>query len=166
MPIIIIGSFSFVFQSSVSTIRHQEYLINCPYPIYEGIAENVNINDVHVTYTIAHNRDINGNTTTVDKDKVGTEFECTVTNGLFGVSTATRQYGATLFDSINYGYTGYLSDAITQFFQKVQAQSIKIYLLYDAPAQVTQLQWWTYINYILTAFVGLGLFMLARSGSG
>lgn len=156
------GVFSFVFQSSVEEIRHQEFLINCPYPMYEGVAQNVAITDVYVTYTIAHDKDINGNATSIDRDKVGTEFECTVTDGLFGVSTATRQYGATLFDVINYGYTGYLSDAITQFFQKAQAQVIKLYLIYDAPAQVTNLAWWSYVNYILTAFIGLGIFMVAR----
>src|SRR5688572_25870164 len=98
------GIFSFVFQSSVDAIADQEFLINCPYPLYEGVAEDVTIENVYVTYTIAHDRDINGNATSIDRDKVGTEFECTVTNGLYGVSAGTRQYGATLFDTINYGY--------------------------------------------------------------
>lgn len=158
------GIFSFVFQSSVTAIREQEFIINCPYPIYEGVAQNVTISDVYVTYIIDHDEDINGNATTNDQDKVGTEFECTVTGGLFGVSTATREYGVTLFNTINYGYTGYLTDAITQFFQKAQANVVKLYLIYDAPAQVTNLSWWTYINYVLTAFIGFGIFMMVRRG--
>lgn len=162
LPIIIMGLFSFVFQSSVNAIADQEFLINCPYPIYEGVAEDVTITNVYVTYTIQHDKDINGNVTTNDQSKVGTEFECTVTSGLYGVTTSTREYGATLFNTINYGYTGYLSDAITQFFAKAQAQIIKLYLIYDAPAQVTQLEWWSYVNYVLTAFIGLGIFMMVR----
>lgn len=104
-------------QSALVEIEDEIYLMNCPLPIYEGVATNVAISGFAVLYDIEHNKDINGNTTTNDAEKVGTEFDCNADGGLFGVSTTIRQYGVTLFDFIPYGFVGFLSDWFSHTFE-------------------------------------------------
>lgn len=108
-------------ETSVRNIEGQLFIANCPAPIFEGIVTDLNIDGFAVIYNVTHNRDINGNVTANDQDKVGTEFECTFVNDQFQVSTATRQYGATLFDFIPYGWFGYVADWLSQQLSKVGA---------------------------------------------
>ncbi len=124
--IIILGIVGNTGQSSILNIQDQLFLINCPDPIFEGVATNVTISGFAVFYTITHDRDINGNFTSNDQDKVGTEFDCTVTNHLFGVSTSTREYGATLFSVINYGWFGYVADWLSHTLEKASSLFVLI----------------------------------------
>lgn len=164
LPIIFIAVLNFIFIASLSGINKHAYIINCPYPIYEGVATNVTITGLTVSYDIIHNKDINGNTTTTDKDKVGTRFDCTSNSSgsLLGVSTTTRQYGATLFDAIAYGWTGYVSESITKFFEKVNAGTQLVYAYLTAPAQVTGQVFFNYIYVVLIGLVGLGVLLIVR----
>ena len=119
--IIILGTVSNTGQTSIRNIQGQLFIANCPSPIFEGRADNVDISGFAVTYNVTHGVDIDGNPTANDQDKIGTNFECTMTNGLFEVSTATRQYGATLFSVIPYGWVGYISDWLSLQLSKMQA---------------------------------------------
>jgi len=124
--IIILGIASNTGQSSILNIQDQLFIINCPYPIYEGVATDVDISGFTVIYNVTHDRDINGNFTSNDQDKVRTEFDCTVTNHLFGVSVSTRQYGATAFSAIPYGWVGYVADWLSHTLQNAGATFILI----------------------------------------
>jgi len=160
-PTIFLLTLIFIFQSSIDAIEGQQFIINCPYPIYEGVIANVGdlaVDGVFVKYNVTHNRDINGNTTTNDQDKVGTRFECDSN----GVSAGTREYGKTLFDFIPYGWLGYTADSITAFFSSVQARVVLLFIYFDAPAQVSGLSFFTFINVFLLGLVSLGGFMVAR----
>lgn len=119
--IIILGIISNTGQSSIKNIQSQLFIANCPNPIFEGVATDVDISGFAVVYNVTHNKDINGNPTTNDQDKVGTKFECTTPNNLFQVTTTTRQYGATLFSAIPYGWVGYIADWLSLQLSKMQA---------------------------------------------
>jgi hypothetical protein len=119
--LIIMGIVSNTSENSFTRIEDQIYLMDCPYPIYEGVAENLDIVGLTVNYTIAHDRDINGNTTSVDADKVGTSFECSIVSlGLKSVTSSTHQYAVTTF-GFNWGYVGFLADSLTTTILKVQS---------------------------------------------
>lgn len=146
-----------MFQSSVAEIRKQDFLLNCPYPIYQGDATLTGIIDTRLNYTVAYSA---SNTT-------GSFFVCTIQpNGLFSASELTKPYGATLFNSIPYGYFGYLGDSIATFGQKVQPFFYKLYLMVQAPTIVTNLSIFTYLNILLGGFIALGTFMVIRGNGG
>jgi hypothetical protein len=119
--LIIMGIVSNTSEDSFTRVEDQIFLMNCPYPLYEGVAENLSIEGLVLNYTIAHNRDINGNTTTTDSDKVGGSFECHLNGtGLKGASFSTHQYAITTF-GFNWGYVGFLADSLTTTIVKVQS---------------------------------------------
>jgi hypothetical protein len=119
--LLIMGIVSNASEDSFTRVEDQIFLMNCPFPLYEGVAENLNIDGLTLNYTIAHNRDINGNTTTVDSDKVGGSFECHLNGvGLKASSFSTHQYAITTF-GFNWGYVGYLADSLTTTILKIQA---------------------------------------------
>lgn len=131
--LMILAIVSNVNQTSINNIEDQIFLMNCPLPIYEGVASGnpvtltpINITGFSVEYFILHNRDINGNSTSNDQDKVGTEFDCNANNGLFGASVTTRQYGITLFNFIPYGFVGYLADWLSHTFENLSALFVLI----------------------------------------
>lgn len=106
---------------STANIQDQIYLNNCPMPIYDGVATITDVNDFGVTYTL-----VNGNGTSNE----GTYFECSVTAHLNGANTIIKEYGATLFSTIPYGWLGYIADYITSGFQHLQAFfTMVVYLL-------------------------------------
>lgn len=59
----------------------------------------------------------------------------------------------------------YASHSMSAFFQKTQAFFTMAWLYFNAPAEVTGLSFFTYIQGLLSLFVGLGLFMVIR-GNG
>lgn len=119
--LMILAIVSNISQASLDNIQDQIFLMNCPLPIYEGIARNVTITGFAITFDIEHNIDINNNSTTNDQDKVGTEFDCSAEDGLYGVNVGARQYGITLFSFIPYGQIGYLSDWLSHTFENLGA---------------------------------------------
>lgn len=133
-------------------------MTNCPLPIYQGNVTNVNIDGLNVTYDVEYT---SGNTT-------GSFFECGYTTEpvLLSVNEITKEYGATAFDFIPFGWLGYVADWITALGQKIQAQLTVIWLFINAPAEVTDLSFFTYIQLVLIALMGFGGFLAVRSGSG
>lgn len=107
---------SIVSNSSTESLRNieeQVFLINCPLPIYDGIAVLNSINGYSINYTVTH-----GNTTEGD----GTLFICSIDSitGAFTASTVIKPYGsASFFDVIPIGWLGYVADTITSAFDSV-----------------------------------------------
>lgn len=99
--------------TSSANMQDQIFFMNCPFPIYDGIASLTDIDDFSVSYTVAY-----GNGTSND----GTFFECTVDGShLKGANTIIKEYGATFFDTIPYGWLGYIADYISVGLQHLQA---------------------------------------------
>jgi hypothetical protein len=99
--------------TSSQNIQNQIFLQNCPMPIYAGIATLTDIDDFSVTYTVEYSATNN----------TGTYFECSIDSitGQPSANTVIKQYGATLFDTIPYGWLGYVADYISAGFARLQA---------------------------------------------
>lgn len=161
LPIIIIAVLSFAFQSSVEEITFQQFRLACPYPVYQGnvtIGDPFLIDGINVNYTITYAGNITSN---------GVRFQCLANPGPGPdtgdpiVNTSGEQYGATFF-GIPWGWIGYVSHTMTEFFNKVDASAKLVYLFVFAPAEATDLPWFIYANVILLGFVSLGIFMVIR----
>lgn len=146
-----------MFQSSVAEIKRQDFLLNCPYPIYQGDVTLNNIIDTRVNYTVTYSA----------SNQTGSFIECKIlSNGLFQANDIAKPYGVTLFNTIPYGYFGYIGDSLASFGQKIQPFFYKIYLMVQAPTIVTNLSIFTYVNMILGGFVAIGVFMVIRGNGG
>lgn len=150
LPIIIIGLMSFVFQSNLEELSVQQLRLNCPYPLINTNVTNLNTDGVFVTY----------NTTFDDTPTKVTVFFCGE-NGVGSANSAVYTFSSGWFDA-GQGWLAYMSDSMSAFFQKIDAGSRMLYLLVQAPAVVTGLAWFTYLNIILIAFIILGAFMIVR----
>lgn len=154
------GIMSFIFQSNVQDIEFQTLRLNCPYPIIHGNVTNINLDPDGTNITF----DVDYANTAFANDV--TKFECTQDDitGNLGISTvyynSTESYFPT-FDNA-FAWLGHAQMSLVTFFDKIIALATTIYLLVDAPAQATNLSWFTYLNIILVAFIGLGLFMVVR----
>lgn len=146
---------AFIFSSELTELEGRIYLMNCPYPSFSAFPYNVTINNVNVEYEL--------NYTGFENDLF--IFTCSVAeNGTFGVSIASFESTEgffSLFDNA-FAWIGYVYSSITVFFGKVVSFFIVIWTLFDAPAEVTGFSFFTYINILLSAFVGLGTFMVMR----
>ena len=114
--LIFLGIVSNSSSDSLDNIEEQIFLMNCPMPIFNGIATLNSIDGYAVNYTISYPT-LNGTSTE------GTKFICTIDSITqnFSASTSIEPYGATLFDFIPFGWLGYLADVLTAMFQSVQA---------------------------------------------
>lgn len=89
--------------------------MNCPLPIYNGIATLNSIDGYVLNYTISYN-----NTVTSD----GTFFRCSLdllSNPHFNASGEIKEYGYTLFSAIPIGWLGYVSDSLSVLWQRIYA---------------------------------------------
>lgn len=99
--------------TSTDNIEEQIFYMNCPSPIFDGVATLTDINDYGVTYTVVYG---NGTSNT------GTFFECSIDGaGLRSANTIIKEYGATFFDTIPYGWLGFVADYISSGLQHAQA---------------------------------------------
>jgi hypothetical protein len=116
MFLIFLGIVSNSSSDSLDNIEEQIFLMNCPMPIFNGIATLNSIDGYAVNYTVSYPA-LNGTATE------GTKFICTIDSITqnFSASTSIEPYGATLFDFIPFGWLGYLADILTAMFQSVQA---------------------------------------------
>lgn len=111
--LILLGFVSNSSDASIDKIENQMFLMNCPLPIYDGVATLNSIEGFALNYTVTYG---NGTTNT------GTMFECSIQDGnLFNANTIIKEYGATLFDFIPYGWLGFVADFLTGVFQQLQA---------------------------------------------
>lgn len=156
MPLIFFATLIFIFQSGLTEVNAQIWKTNCPLPIYDGIASNLTINGVVLEYDVTYGNGTENN---------GTFFECGNVGELLNANTIIKEYGATLFDFIPYGWLGFVGDTISATFAKIQNAVGIIWLFINAPAEVTDLEFFTYIQIMLLAFIGFGTFLAIRSGA-
>lgn len=145
---------AFIFSSSLEAIDVQLLKMNCPYPVFSADVNNVNINGTQVTYEIVYN-------TTFANDIF--VFNCGGDNLM---SVSVTYYDSVegffaLFDNA-FAWIGYVYFSILAFFGKVVAFGSLIFLVVNAPAVVTGLAFFSYINLVLLSFIGLGAFMVVR----
>lgn len=148
---------SFIFQSGLEDIDDKVYLTNCPYPTFGIAPYDVNIENNRVTYSLNYS-DANAGDVYV--------FNCYIDTGnqaLQVIHYDSSDGFFSLFDNA-FAWIGYAYNSITAFFQKAQANIDLVYTYIDAPAQVTQFAFFSYVNGILVAMVILGIFLMVRGG--
>lgn len=162
IPLIILISLAFVFSNSTSNINRQQFVLNCPYPILNGIATfgsppfiPVGQNANRLNYTVTWNNNTHGSF-----------FEChldPLSNPQQGATIIIKNYGASTFGgAIPYGWYAWLGDSITAFFGKLSPFVAMIYEMFNAPAQISGLVWFTYAQLILLALIGIGIVLAIR----
>lgn len=114
--IIILLTMSLVSNSgatAIGNIENEIFLMNCPFPIADQIATLQSIDGFQINYTIS----TFGNGTTYE----GTDFNCYIDpiTGAFTANTEIKEYGATLFSVIPYGYFGFILDWSTTLIDKI-----------------------------------------------
>lgn len=161
LPTIILALLLFVFQSSITAIEQNQTIMNCPFPINSGIGNLTAFqNPPQINYTQTFDTD--------SSDYHVTTFECEFDPTSEGASINTRVYTAdttnTWFDFTNRasGYMFYISEVIDTIGIRLNAFGNLLWLNLTAPAQVTGLDWFNYVELILVTFIGLGVFMIAR----
>lgn len=159
LPIIILSVFIFAFQENTQDIAVAQTILNCPYPINSGIATLSGVQSNFppvVNYTVANDP---SNST----DYNVTLFICGADTVTGNPTVSTDVYTATSnwFD-VTTGFLFYLSESIQTFFDKVIAGGNLLYLILFAPAQVTGLAWFAYIEVVLFSFIAIGAFMIVR----
>lgn len=162
VPLIILLSLAFVFSDNLSNISEQQFLMNCPYPILNGIANfgspaviPPNSNANRLNYTVSWNNNTHGSFFECKLDPFG--------NPPQQGNLIIKNYGASTFGgAIPYGWYAWLGDTIVQFFSKLQPFLTMIYIMFNAPAEISGFPWFTYINVGLLAFIGLGITLAIR----
>lgn len=162
LPILFMVVLAFIFQESLEELTNQQFLLSCPYPIQDGIAtlNGIEDNGIFLNYTIAYG--------SLETGYNGTYFQCTLdplSDPPRGANAQIKPYGATLFSVIPYGQLAYYGDTVYHFFTKWEPAIRMVWLFWNAPALVTGLAFFSYINGVLTGLVILGGFLVIRSGS-
>lgn len=159
LPIIILSVLIFAFQSSVEAIDVQQTKLNCPYPVNSGVATLAPIQNNFppvVNYTVvsdaSNSTEYNVSIFNCGEDSITHEPQVSVE-----VYTATSNW----FD-VTQGFLFYLSEVIQAFVDKVISVGTLLYLILFAPAEVTGLAWFAYVEVVLFSFVAIGAFMVIR----
>lgn len=161
MPILFLAITIFIFQSSLTEVNNTLFLLNCPYPIYGGYPINVNItnSDTQVEYDVVRDDTNSSSTRTI------TVFECDIDElaepDAPTVSTIITEFDENIFTN-TLGFLYYIGQSIVEFVLKIGHFFSLIFLFFNAPAEVTGLSFFTYINVILLAFIAIGTFMIIR----
>lgn len=151
-PTIFLLTLIFIFQSALTEIKLQQFLYNCPYPQGNRFVSNVTIvDDIRVTYE----ETFTGNGT-------GSRFECTINDSLESINVSTFNYEQIDFSVVPSGWLTYASHSMTAFFQKTSAFFNMVWLYFNAPAEVSGLSFFTFINGFLVFLIGLGGFFAIR----
>lgn len=156
-PAIIFFILAFIFSTQLTGIGNQQYLVNCPLPLPNGAISNVTISNNHLVYVVTQSGLLNNQT--------GVFFDCHIdplTNQQ-SFSSIIKPYGAT-FAGIPYGQIGFFGDNMYALLAKIQP-AINLLINYaNAPAQVTNLVWFTYVDIFLLMLIALGVVLVVRSG--
>lgn len=171
-PLFFLVILDVIFGVQLTQVYAEQFVANCPYPIFEGTVSNIQSvpasNPIRITYNINHGHDINGNITNDQSKMVGTVFRCEIdhTSSIptYGVVTGTREYGDKLFSAFPWGYLGYLSDYLSTWGVKAGATLNLTWTYFNAPAIVTSWDFFTVINLVLAFLTGLGGFLALRGG--
>lgn len=161
-PVIFLIITALVFASSLREIKLQQFLLSCPYPIYNGDVVNASLPETGTgwlfTYTV-----VQGNAT---QNQDGKFFDCRIDRlaepDAPSVSIINKEYGATLFSTIPYGYFAYLADNLVVTFGKLTPFFTILVTVFNAPAVVSGITWFGYVNIILIVFIAVGITMVIR----
>lgn len=171
LPLLIFAIILFIFSSQLgSALTNQQYLLNCPYPISNAVIAqhsvgNMTVSEIQVVGTVVEYNLTYGNANQTDK---GTFFQCSIGNGVVGgshdVFAQQKPYGA-YFAGIPYGQIAFVGDTIWVATGKLQPILVEAYMYFNAPAQVTGLTFFQFVEGFLLLMVGIGVFLAIRSGS-
>lgn len=159
LPTIILAVLIFVFQSSVNDIIQHQTIMNCPFPINSGIGNLTAFqNPPQINYTLTADSDVSDYHVTV--------FECEFDPTSSGASINTRVYtGANSWFEVTGRASGYMF-YITEYFEtigtRINAFGNMLWVLFNAPSEVTGLSWFIFVQVFLLLFIALGLFMIIR----
>lgn len=151
-PALFLGILLFIFQSTTNEIEVQQLRFNCPYPLLNKNVTDIEIRDTNVFYNVT---EINA-----QSSSQVSVFKCGE-SGQMQVIESVYTYASGIFDA-QQAFIGYLSASMSAFFDKIVSGANVIYLIMTAPAQVTGLAFFNYIEIFLFVFIGLGAFMIAR----
>lgn len=159
-PLIFMVTLSFIFQSSVKAITVEQTKLACPPPINAGRANLTGLQQNSfppiVNYTIVPD----GSNST---DYHVTLFRCTedfITHEPqvdVEIYTTTKSW----FD-VGTGTLFYVYSYLSSIGEKLASVGALVYLFVFAPAQVSVLSFFVYINSILIGLIALGVIMVAR----
>lgn len=157
-PLLFFIGLIIIFQSSVTGINNQQFLMNCPFPINSGIATLTDIQNNQVIYTIAYDN--------ATSDYHLTLITCEITGGNQSADTIVFTESSTNWFGIANGYLAYFANVLSQVGLKMQAFFTMIALFINAPAQVSGLPIFTYIQAFLLSMIALGGFFAFRGIGG
>jgi len=125
--VVVIALFAIISNTSpagITAIENQIFLMNCPFPISGGIANNTNIDGLTVTYDLVRDDNLGTYRLTV--------FDCGVVDpDIPTYSASTTVYTATVaWYDLGFNYLAYLMHVISEAGFKIQSFFILIgYLL-------------------------------------
>lgn len=133
--------------------------MNCPFPVNSGIATlNATQYPPQISYDIVPDNDTASYHVTT--------FECQYDDTSTSASVNTRVYTGTdaWYDVTGRasGYMFYISEFFNTIGTRINAFFNSVWLFIDAPAQVSGLAFFTYIQTSLLFMIGLGLFLVVR----
>lgn len=153
-PMLFFVALIFIFQSGLTEISNQQFLMNCPFPVNSGVATISDIENNQVIYTVTYDN--------ATSDYHLTLFECQIVTDLQNANTIVFTEASTNWFGVANGYLAYFANVLSQVGLKLQAFFTMIALFIDAPAQVSGLSFFTYIQIFLLSMTALGGFFAFR----
>jgi len=158
LPVITIVTLGFVFQTNTQQFQVQLIKINCPYPTLNYNISNVNLSGATITY----NQTFDNDPTTLKVFKCGENGASTVAVSSYEFTSNWFGLGEQVFWTAVQSNMAMWSSSMSAFFDKVVALGTLVQLFVNAPAQISALAWWGYVNLILLGFIAIGGFMAVR----
>lgn len=157
-PLLFFVALVFIFQSGLTEISNQQFLMNCPLPINSGVGTISTIENNQLVYTVSYDN--------ATSDYHLTLFSCQIVAGAQNANTVVYTEPATNWFGVANGYLAYFANIGSQVGLKLQAFFTMIALFIDAPAQVSGLSFFTYIQVFLLAMTATGGFFAFRGIGG
>lgn len=162
-PIILLVTLAVIFSSSVNAIEQHQTIMNCPFPINGGIGNLTAFqNPPQINYT----QTFDSNTGDYHVTVFECEFDPTSESASINTRIYTADIGNSWFDiaTLSNGFMFYIGEVIDTVGIRLNAFGNMLWLMFTAPEQVSGLSFFTYIQLVLSAFVGIGVFMVVRGG--
>jgi hypothetical protein len=161
-PLIFFVTLAFLFSNSLEDVIQWQTIMNCPFPVNSGIATlNATQYPPQISYDLVMDND-------TDAYHV-TTFNCQYDDTSSGASINTVVYTGTdaWYDVTGRasGYMFYISEFFNTIGTRVNAFFNSAWLFIDAPAQVTGLTFFSYIQTSLLFMIGFGMFLAVRGST-
>lgn len=155
---------AYIYSTTTTSLKNEQFLMNCPAPISNGVATVVNIVDgIRLNYTVATSA-----SQFTTKNYNGTYFDCFIDpiTKQPSASAQIKNYGAVLefFGAtvLGYGWFAWVGDTIWSYLDNIQPFISMLYLLIVVPSAVGALTFFSYINLFMLFLIGLGIFLAVR----